>query len=409
MKVKTVLLFSYFGFKSGGGTATCTATIATLLHRRGYRVIVASSEPLKGKWQWQRIFPLRFIPNLFWRDKILTWQLRHLLKKYQVDLCHICDCRFGARAGILATKSLNIKIVVDLRDFWFCSLNGLLTNADLSQPLSPGEIVHSWQHPPRSLARWLWWYYWHHHKISYYQARYQLFKSVDYFLPVSAVVADIWQQYFPLLVPWQLMGQSVIAFSANIAEKSLCRQQLIKRHHLSGEKIIFFAGRLVAHRGLSLIVKLAKQLKKQSVVILLAGSGEGRQWLQQQIKKNHLTKLILCGQLNEATLKTYLWGSDIFIFPTGFIEPFGSIVLEAMEAKTAVVANALGNLKNLIKNNYSGYLADPANDQDFLIKVKKLLADERLRALFAKQAAKQAKHYNNKDFIARLERIYSKV
>lgn len=409
MKAKTILLFSYFGFASGGGTATCTATIARLLHRRGHRVIVASSEPLKGIWQWERLLPVRFIPNLYWRDKILIWQLRRLLKKYQVDICHISDCRFGARVGILASQPLGIKVIIDLRDFWFCSLNGLLTSKDLQRPLKPGEIIGINKQPPKSLICRLWWHYWQEHKINYYRSRYQLFNKVSYFLSVSPVMADIWQQYFPFATFHHLMGQSVINFKASSGDKVICRQLLVKRYNLSAEKIIFFAGRLVAHRGLSLILKLAKQLKNQPVIILLAGSGEEQEWLQQQIIKHHLNKLIFCGQLAEEELKKYLWGSDLFIFPTQFVEPFATIVLEAMEGKTAVVANALGNLNYLIKNGYSGYLANPENQQDFINKVKKLLADNKLRACFAKRAAMGARHYNNKGFITCLERIYAEV
>lgn len=407
MKQKTILLFSYFGFASGGGTATCTATIAKLLLERGYRVIVASCEPLPGEWRWEKLLPVRFIPNFYWRDKLLAWQLHRLLKKYQVDICHLSDCRFGARAGILAAKSLGIKVIIDLRDFWFCSLNGLATSGDLQKPLKPGEIIGINKQAPQSLLARFWWRYWQRHKISYYRSRYQLFKKADYFLSVSPVIADVWQQYFPFKVPHRLMSQSVVGFSASASTKALCRQLLAKRYSLNTEKIIFFAGRLVAHRGLSLILKLAKQLKNQPVIILLAGSGEDQDWLQQQIAKHHLSKLIYCGQLIEVELKKYLWGSDLFIFPTKFIEPFATIALEAMESSTAVVANALGNLNYLIETNYSGYLANPDDEQDFINKVKKLLADDSLRRLFAKRAAKQARYYNNEGYLARLERVYA--
>ena len=66
--------------------------------------------------------------------------------------------------------------------------------------------------------------------------------------------------------------------------------------------------------------------------------------------------MVLCGQLNRLQLQQLLWASDIFVFPTLIVEPFGRAVLEALRAGVVVVGSRVGNLPALVKNNYHGYL-----------------------------------------------------
>jgi glycosyltransferase involved in cell wall biosynthesis len=93
----------------------------------------------------------------------------------------------------------------------------------------------------------------------------------------------------------------------------------------------------------------------------------------------------------------------VFVCPSIY-EPFGIINLEAMACETAVVASAVGGIKEVVVDGETGYLVpleqmkespfepvDPDKfSRDLAEKINQLMADERLRTKFGWAGRKRA-------------------
>jgi glycosyltransferase involved in cell wall biosynthesis len=95
--------------------------------------------------------------------------------------------------------------------------------------------------------------------------------------------------------------------------------------------------------------------------------------------------------------------SAVFCCPSIY-EPFGIINLEAMACETAVVASAVGGIREVVVDGETGFLVpleqmkespfEPANPEkfsrDLAAKINHLMADPKLREIFGKAGRKRA-------------------
>ena len=136
-----------------------------------------------------------------------------------------------------------------------------------------------------------------------------------------------------------------------------------------GTFIIGTAGRLVKQKGLNYIIDIAKKLKLKKInfKILIAGTGELRQQLEQEIKKNNLEKFItLLGFITN--IKSFMSCLDIFIL-CSLWEGFGFVLAEAMLFKRAVICFNISSNPEIVENNKTGFLIPPFNTDLFIDKI----------------------------------------
>ena len=408
MSKKKILLLSYFGSCHGGGTVSGLVTIAQGLRQRNYQVLLASSEAIASDCQWLRLPFIRFLPNLYWRDMVLAWWLQFIIKKYHIDLLHVCDLRFCARAGILAAKKCHLPVVIDIRDFWFCSLDGMLKVTDEQHNFRRQPLLFT---PVRwhlfSPLSWLR-YFWQKHKIAYFNTRLELFAAADFFLPVSQTVAKVWRQ-LQIKAPMKVMDEVNLEPVPQKKQQDIAKSQLKIRYQLKQEKVILFAGSLVEHQGMKMLVALARSLDNQVAKIFIAGCGKWQTYLKNQCQKYQLKNIILCGQLNRPQLQQLLWASDIFVFPTLIVEPFGRAVLEALRAGVVVVGSKVGNLPALVKDNYHGYLVPPGDEAAFVLRVQRLLSHPERLAAFSHHCLATWSKNSSDIFFTNLINVYQQV
>lgn len=100
---------------------------------------------------------------------------------------------------------------------------------------------------------------------------------------------------------------------------------------LKEKKVILSIGRLTYYKGFSYLIKAARMLPKD-YVILIAGSGELHKELSRLIKKSGLSeRVVLVGKVSELQLHYLLSHCDLFCLPSIFkSEMFGMVQLEAM-------------------------------------------------------------------------------
>lgn len=113
--------------------------------------------------------------------------------------------------------------------------------------------------------------------------------------------------------------------------------------------------------------KIAKENIKM-LKLLLVGKGQLKESIKKKIKEYNLEKSIHMLGLRNDIFKLLLI-SDIVILPSIY-EGVPMITLEAMIAKKAIIATAVGGIPEIIDNNESGILI---NKNDISLLLMKLL------------------------------------
>ncbi|MEO0301804.1 MAG: glycosyltransferase family 4 protein [candidate division WOR-3 bacterium] len=95
-------------------------------------------------------------------------------------------------------------------------------------------------------------------------------------------------------------------------------------------------------------------------------------------------------------IKTYQ-KSYVIVIPSLWGEPFGIVAIEAMAAGKPVIAYSSGGLKEIIKDNSTGFLVPPGNLQELVNKTKQILLNEDLAFTFGKNGRKLVEKCYTKD------------
>lgn len=127
------------------------------------------------------------------------------------------------------------------------------------------------------------------------------------------------------------------------------------------DKIIIGAmGRLSKQKGFHLLIEAAEKIKHKDFKILIAGEGELKSELRDQINILNLAdKVELLGLVDS---KEFLQKIDIFVFPSLW-EGLGLVALEAAAMGKPIVASATGGIAEIISQE-SGYLFEVGDEND---------------------------------------------
>lgn len=170
----------------------------------------------------------------------------------------------------------------------------------------------------------------------------------------------------------------------------------------SNNKIkIGMAGRINRWKGQKLFVDMAKLVSEENdnVEFLIAGDVyKGEDYILDDLKGYILEsgvkdKIGLLGQVDN--MSNFYKKLDIFVLPSIQPEPFGLVVIEAMNNKLPVVATNHGGPVEIIDNNIDGFLVDYKDANEMAQVVNKLIKDKELRNYIAANAEKKVKEKFN--------------
>ena len=150
------------------------------------------------------------------------------------------------------------------------------------------------------------------------------------------------------------------------------------------EKIILFVGLFVPRKGIDLILKVAEKLKDYKVRFILVGDGPMKGQCQKFIEENHLqSKIIFTGYRRD--VHNFYHDCDLFFFPSRG-EGLPGVIMESMVYGVAVISSNIPGTKDLIQNNYNGFLCELEDINCYVEKIKLLLQNNELRERFIKNS-----------------------
>lgn len=178
------------------------------------------------------------------------------------------------------------------------------------------------------------------------------------------------------------------------------------------DEYICTVGRPSFQKNIELMIKVLQEVNKTKCThLVIMGVGYHSDKLsivQKLIKELNLESTVtLLNWTSRENVFNIIKGSKLYV-STARYEGLPYSVIEALAlSKPCVVSNCDGN-RDLITNDYNGFVIDNENIEEFSKKIKLLFQDDELLKKFSKNALKSfEENYNIKKNISTLEEIYS--
>lgn len=178
----------------------------------------------------------------------------------------------------------------------------------------------------------------------------------------------------------------------------------------SGERqvVILCPGRLNGWKGQDVLISALSLLSARGITVSTrivggeyGGSTSYTRELQYQIDERGLTEnVVLVGEL--ANLDEEYLTADIVVVPSKRAEPFGKVVIEAMNHGCPVIASNLGGPAEVISEGENGMLVRPGDAGDLADAIERLVVNKALRTQIASNAFTRSLDFDVRESAARV-------
>ena len=192
---------------------------------------------------------------------------------------------------------------------------------------------------------------------------------------------------------------------------------------------VLFVGRITRQKGIIHLVNAIKYIDPETQIILCAGAPDTPEIAKEmedsvneaQKKRNNI--IWIDNMLDKKEVIQLYSHADVFCCPSIY-EPFGIINIEAMACNTAVVASAVGGIKEVVLEGETGLLIpleqqqeapfDPVNPEafskDLANGINKVINNPELKANMAKNGRKRVEeNFDWKAIAKQVEELYKSV
>ena len=187
----------------------------------------------------------------------------------------------------------------------------------------------------------------------------------------------------------------------------------LKRHGIDPNKpYLLFVGRITRQKGIVHLVRAIPYMNTDFQIVLCAGApdtpeiAEEMKAAVESARKKRSDIIWIEEMLDRPAVIELYSQAAVFCCPSIY-EPFGIINLEAMACETAVVASAVGGIKEVVVDGETGFLVpleqmkespfEPLNPEKFsrdvAARINQLMKDRQLREKFGKSGRKRAEEH----------------
>lgn len=204
----------------------------------------------------------------------------------------------------------------------------------------------------------------------------------------------------------------------------------LKRHGINKEKpFVLFVGRITRQKGIIHLVNAIKYIDTEVQVVLCAGAPDTPEIAKEmedavsEIQKERDNVIWIAEMLDKKEIIQLYSNADVFCCPSIY-EPFGIINIEAMACNTAVVASAVGGIKEVVVDGETGILVsveqmkeapfepiDPDKfSKDLAEGVNKVIQNDELRNSMALKGRQRVEnHFDWKAIAKQVEALYKSI
>ena len=192
---------------------------------------------------------------------------------------------------------------------------------------------------------------------------------------------------------------------------------------------VLFVGRITRQKGIIHLVNAIKYIDPETQIILCAGAPDTPEIAKEMedsvnlVKKTRKNVIWIDEMLPKEEIIQLYSHADVFCCPSIY-EPFGIINIEAMACKTAVVASAVGGIKEVVVHGETGILVpveqqnvapfEPINPdkfaKDLANGVNKVINNKVLRESMAEKGRKRVEeHFDWVAIAKQVEELYKSL
>jgi len=167
---------------------------------------------------------------------------------------------------------------------------------------------------------------------------------------------------------------------------------------------------LVAHKGQRHLIDAAMRVLPRcpDARFVIAGEGELRASLEQQIHQHHLDKHVLLAGFRADILSVHK-AFDIFVM-SSITEGLGTSILDAMACGKPVVATNVGGIPEVVVDGGTGLLVPPRDPAAMADAIVKLLATRALREEMGAAGLERVRsHFSAEAMVQKTLRVYQRV
>lgn len=138
--------------------------------------------------------------------------------------------------------------------------------------------------------------------------------------------------------------------------------------------------------------KIIKNINPK-IKLVIAGEGSNEDYLKKLVNKLNLNDTVFFLGYRE-DIPELLSCLKIFLFPSLYGEGLGGVLLEAMSCEVPIIAYHLDCVKEIIKDNLTGFLIYENSPQLYAEKILNILENEDLTTKITKQAKEYVKNFS---------------
>lgn len=185
------------------------------------------------------------------------------------------------------------------------------------------------------------------------------------------------------------------------------------RQKYAGKKIIFSLGRLVEYKGYEYLIRAARRLS-DDYIVLIGGKGPLRTYLQTLIEKLGIVdKVKLIGFVQDEDLSGYFGACDVLCLSSIWkTEAFAIVQIEAMSCGKPVVATKIpeSGVSWVNADFLSGINVEPEDPESLAQAITAVLADDSLYSRLSEGARQRYETMFTKELmIERCLNLYQKI
>jgi glycosyltransferase involved in cell wall biosynthesis len=181
-----------------------------------------------------------------------------------------------------------------------------------------------------------------------------------------------------------------------------------RRHNLGDTPIkLLFVGRLSRVKGVDILIKSLSGIDKKIWKLSIVGDGFERISLEKLVKeKDLLQNVTFCGYQKE--VKNFYVEHDILIVPS-LKEPFGRVVIEAMQFAIPVIASNVDGPSEIIKDGEDGILFESGNVEALRGAIDFLIKNPQKRIRIGENGKEKQKIFSEEVFMEKLLKVYDSL
>ncbi len=167
------------------------------------------------------------------------------------------------------------------------------------------------------------------------------------------------------------------------------------------EKRFISVGRLSKEKGYLTLIDVFNEIHKINKDIKLNIVGDGKQYnlIKEKIDKYNLNDNVILHGFQKPEYINELYKDSAIYLMTSYTESFGLVLVEAMSSSLVPIAfDSAEGPREIIKNNYNGYLIKNRDINKMANKVIEVINDVKLLKELSNNAYNTSKEYLNTNF-----------